>query len=132
MHCWVFTLFLWSSLLQWLKFDNSYFVDIKEQRDADLLVLVSCSSGLPALVVASRPPFVQQSMRLDSFSFCVLLSRSHTLRTRCPLQPTDACLFEDDGFRPFAEKYAVDQDAFFSDYVESHLKLSELGVKWAA
>ncbi len=32
--------------------------------------------------------------------------------------------------RPFAEKYAADQDAFFADYVASHLKLSELGVKW--
>lgn len=45
--------------------------------------------------------------------------------------PTDACLFEDDGFKGYAEKYAVDQDAFFTDYVKSHLKLSELGVKWA-
>ena len=32
--------------------------------------------------------------------------------------------------RQYAEKYAEDQDAFFADYVESHLKLSELGVKW--
>ena len=29
--------------------------------------------------------------------------------------------------RPHAEKYAADQAAFFADYVESHLKLSELG-----
>lgn len=33
--------------------------------------------------------------------------------------------------RPYAEKYAEDQDAFFEDYVKSHLKLSELGVKWS-
>lgn len=32
--------------------------------------------------------------------------------------------------RPFAELYAADEAAFFKDYVESHLKLSELGVKW--
>jgi hypothetical protein len=44
--------------------------------------------------------------------------------------PTDAAIFEDEGFRPHAEKYAEDQDAFFKDYVESHLKLSELGAKW--
>ena len=69
--------------VEWLKFDNSYFSDIKEQRDAELLVL-----------------------------------------------PTDAAIFEDEGFRPFAEKYAADQAAFFSDYVEAHLKLSELGVQW--
>lgn len=44
--------------------------------------------------------------------------------------PTDACIFEDDGFKEFAEKYAADNDAFCKDYVESHLKLSELGVAW--
>ncbi len=32
--------------------------------------------------------------------------------------------------RPYAEKYAADQDAFFADYAESHKKLSELGVEW--
>lgn len=32
--------------------------------------------------------------------------------------------------RPFAELYAKDQDAFFADYVEAHLKLSELGAEW--
>ena len=32
--------------------------------------------------------------------------------------------------RPYAEKYAADQDLFFKDYVAAHLKLSELGVKW--
>lgn len=44
--------------------------------------------------------------------------------------PTDACLFEDEKFKPYAEKYAADNDAFFKDYVESHLKLSELGSGW--
>lgn len=44
--------------------------------------------------------------------------------------PTDRCLFEDDKFRVFAEKYAADQDAFFADYVVSHKKLSELGSKF--
>lgn len=33
--------------------------------------------------------------------------------------------------RPFAEKYAEDEAAFFSDYAVAHAKLSELGVKWA-
>ncbi|CAD7696144.1 unnamed protein product [Ostreobium quekettii] len=69
---------------EWLKFDNSYFVEVKAQRDEELLVL-----------------------------------------------PTDAALFEDEGFRQYAEKYAEDQDAFFADYAESHLKLSELGSKFS-
>lgn len=33
--------------------------------------------------------------------------------------------------RPFAEKYAEDEAAFFADYAVAHAKLSELGVKWA-
>eukprot|EP01025_Chloroclados_australasicus_P010166 TRINITY_DN1400_c1_g1_i1.p1 TRINITY_DN1400_c1_g1~~TRINITY_DN1400_c1_g1_i1.p1 ORF type:complete len:286 (+),score=53.67 TRINITY_DN1400_c1_g1_i1:125-982(+) len=43
---------------------------------------------------------------------------------------TDACLFTDEKFKPYAEKYAADKDAFYKDYAESHAKLSELGVKW--
>ncbi|KAL0323330.1 UNVERIFIED_CONTAM: L-ascorbate peroxidase S, chloroplastic/mitochondrial [Sesamum angustifolium] len=69
--------------VQWLKFDNSYFKDIKQRRDEDLLVL-----------------------------------------------PTDAVLFEDPSFKEYAEKYAVDQDAFFRDYAEAHAKLSNLGAKF--
>lgn len=45
--------------------------------------------------------------------------------------PTDAAIFEDAKFAPYAERYAESQEAFFSDYVESHLKLSELGAKFA-
>lgn len=68
---------------EWLHFDNSYFTDVKEEADPELLVLA-----------------------------------------------TDRCLFEDEGFRQYAEKYAADQDAFFEDYKEAHLKLSELGSEW--
>ncbi|DBB16818.1 hypothetical protein WJX82_007272 [Trebouxia sp. C0006] len=69
--------------IEWLKFDNSYFKDVKKHDDPDLVVLA-----------------------------------------------TDECLFADEGFRPYAEKYAESQDAFFEDYTKAHLKLSELGVKW--
>ncbi|CAN8246878.1 unnamed protein product [Cochlearia groenlandica] len=68
---------------EWLKFDNSYFKEIKEKRDEELLVL-----------------------------------------------PTDAAIFDDDSFKVYAEKYAVDQDAFFKDYAEAHAKLSNLGAKF--
>ena len=30
----------------------------------------------------------------------------------------------------YAEKYAVDQEAFFKDYAEAHAKLSNLGAKF--
>ncbi|KAK1562006.1 hypothetical protein Q3G72_004771 [Acer saccharum] len=41
--------------------------------------------------------------------------------------PSDKALLEDPVFHPLVEKYAADEDAFFADYAESHLKLSELG-----
>jgi L-ascorbate peroxidase len=70
--------------IDWLKFSNDYFQNVKRHDDPELLVLA-----------------------------------------------TDECLFADEGFRPYAEKYAADQDAFFADYVKAHLKLSELGAEWA-
>ncbi|KAL4334867.1 hypothetical protein GQ457_07G034120 [Hibiscus cannabinus] len=41
--------------------------------------------------------------------------------------PTDKVLLSDPAFRPLVDKYAADEDAFFADYAEAHLKLSELG-----
>uniref|UniRef100_A0A2N9IP45 L-ascorbate peroxidase n=2 Tax=Fagus sylvatica TaxID=28930 RepID=A0A2N9IP45_FAGSY len=41
--------------------------------------------------------------------------------------PTDKALLSDPVFRPLVDKYAADEDAFFADYAEAHLKLSELG-----
>ncbi|KAH1096989.1 hypothetical protein J1N35_013910 [Gossypium stocksii] len=41
--------------------------------------------------------------------------------------PTDKVLLSDPVFRPLVNKYAADEDAFFADYTEAHLKLSELG-----
>jgi len=40
---------------------------------------------------------------------------------------TDNALLTDPDFRPFVEKYAADQDAFFVDYAAAHKRLSELG-----
>ncbi|KAK9920804.1 hypothetical protein M0R45_029350 [Rubus argutus] len=41
--------------------------------------------------------------------------------------PSDKALLEDPVFRTFVETYAADEDDFFADYAEAHLKLSELG-----
>ena len=41
--------------------------------------------------------------------------------------PTDKVLLTGPAFRPLVDKYAADEDAFFADYAEAHLKLSELG-----
>ncbi len=43
---------------------------------------------------------------------------------------TDKTLFDDEGFRPFAEKFRDSQDAFFESYAKAHKKLSELGSKF--
>jgi len=43
---------------------------------------------------------------------------------------TDRTLFEDDGFRPFAEKFRDSQDAFFESYAKAHKQLSEQGSKF--
>ncbi|KAF2620829.1 hypothetical protein F2Q68_00042669 [Brassica cretica] len=40
---------------------------------------------------------------------------------------SDKALLDDPVFRPLVEKYADDEEAFFADYAEAHLKLSELG-----
>lgn len=42
--------------------------------------------------------------------------------------PADMALVQDKKFRPFVEKYATDQDAFFRDFSEVIVKLFELGV----
>ncbi|XP_021889804.1 L-ascorbate peroxidase 1, cytosolic-like [Carica papaya] len=41
--------------------------------------------------------------------------------------PSDKCLVSDSAFRAYVEKYAADEDAFFADYTEAFIKLSELG-----
>ncbi len=41
--------------------------------------------------------------------------------------PTDMALIEDDQFRPFAELYARDQEAFFEDFKNAYARLMALG-----
>ncbi|KAL3931071.1 MAG: hypothetical protein SGBAC_011476 [Bacillariaceae sp.] len=42
---------------------------------------------------------------------------------------SDLALMKDEKFRVYVDKYAEDQDAFFSDFAESYQKLLELGCK---
>lgn len=44
---------------------------------------------------------------------------------------TDTVVFRDDGFRPFAERFRDDQEAFFASYAKAHRQLSELGCKFS-
>jgi L-ascorbate peroxidase len=43
---------------------------------------------------------------------------------------SDKAVFTDEVFRPFAEKFRDDQDAFFESYAKAHKALSELGSKF--
>mmetsp|Transcript_87575 Transcript_87575/g.245135 ORF Transcript_87575/g.245135 Transcript_87575/m.245135 type:complete len:348 (+) Transcript_87575:101-1144(+) len=43
---------------------------------------------------------------------------------------SDRAVFTDDKFRPFAEKFRDNQEAFFVSYAKAHKKLSELGSKF--
>lgn len=43
---------------------------------------------------------------------------------------SDKVIFTDEKFKPFAEKFRDDQDAFFASYAKAHKKLSELGSKF--
>lgn len=44
--------------------------------------------------------------------------------------PTDSVLAIDEGFKPYFQKYAKDEGAFFADYAAAHKQLSELGSKF--
>merc|ERR1719261_445970 len=43
---------------------------------------------------------------------------------------SDKTLFEDEGFKPYAEKFRDSQAEFFKSYAAAHVKLSELGSKF--
>jgi L-ascorbate peroxidase len=43
---------------------------------------------------------------------------------------SDRIVFVDEKFKPFAEKFRDDQDAFFESYAKAHKMLSELGAKF--
>jgi len=43
---------------------------------------------------------------------------------------SDKIIFQDAGFKPFADEFAGSKDAFFASYAKSHKALSELGSKF--
>ncbi|KAK9127242.1 hypothetical protein Syun_016039 [Stephania yunnanensis] len=68
-------------------------------------------------------PWTENPLVFDNSFFKLVLEPKEGLL----MLPTDKVLHEDPAFRPYVEKYAADEDAFFADYAEAHLKLSELG-----
>lgn len=69
-------------------------------------------------------PWTSNPLIFDNSYFTELLSGGKEGLLQLP---SDKALLDDPAFRPLVEKYAKDEDAFFADYAEAHLKLSELG-----
>ncbi|OAY60887.1 probable L-ascorbate peroxidase 3, peroxisomal [Manihot esculenta] len=67
--------------------------------------------------------WTKEPLKFDNSYFKELLNEnSEVLKL-----PTDKALVEDPKFRSYVERYAKDEDAFFTDYAAAHKKLSELG-----
>ncbi|PKA62649.1 L-ascorbate peroxidase, cytosolic [Apostasia shenzhenica] len=69
-------------------------------------------------------PWTSNPLIFDNLYFKELLSGEKEGLLQLP---SDKALLSDPVFHPLVEKYAADEDAFFADYAEAHLKLSELG-----
>ncbi|WCJ34590.1 ascorbate peroxidase 2 [Euphorbia peplus] len=69
-------------------------------------------------------PWTTNPLNFDNSYFKELLSGEKEGLIQLP---SDKALLDDPVFRPLVEKYAADEDVFFEDYAEAHLKLSELG-----
>jgi len=87
-------------------------------------------------------PWTEDPLTFDNSYFVELLNKEYedeTTSEGCPqlrhkesqtmMLISDMALKTDDGFRPYVEKYAADQQAFFDDYAASFQKLTELGVR---
>ena len=72
-------------------------------------------------------------LKWDNEYFVNLKKRADEMSSADPellVLDTDACLFEDAGFKVHAERYAADPKAFDAEYAAAHAKLSELGAEW--
>lgn len=87
-------------------------------------------------------PWTEDPQKFDNSYYVDLVEKEYERETTSAGNPqlrakdgntmmliSDMALMEDDKFRPYVEKYAKDQDAFFADFAESYQKLLELGVK---
>ncbi|VAH89694.1 unnamed protein product [Triticum turgidum subsp. durum] len=71
-------------------------------------------------------PWTRNPLKFDNSYFTELLSGDKEGLLQLP---SDKTLLTDPVFRPLVEKYAADEKAFFEDYKEAHLRLSELGLR---
>ncbi|CAM8932143.1 unnamed protein product [Rhodiola kirilowii] len=103
--------------------------------DLDLAgVTMGLITRTPRLVTLSKtvkPKFVNGDLRLLPFSSSTQMDYLALVSSDKPSGllrlPNDKALLNEPVFHPLVEKYAADEGAFFEDYKEAHLKLSELG-----
>ncbi|KAJ8504637.1 hypothetical protein OPV22_005523 [Ensete ventricosum] len=69
-------------------------------------------------------PWTKDPLKFDNSYFAELVKGEEEGLLQLP---TDKALLDDPVFRHYVVLYAMDEDAFFEDYAESHKKLSELG-----
>nr|POF05143.1 l-ascorbate peroxidase, cytosolic [Quercus suber] len=86
--------------------------------------IVALSGGHTLERSGFKGPWTANPLIFDNSYFKELLSGEKEGLIQLP---SDKALLEDPIFRPLVEKYAADEDAFFADYADAHLKLSELG-----
>lgn len=73
-------------------------------------------------------PWTEQWLVFDNSYFTVIPDENAD--PELVKMQTDQTLFQDEGFRPYAEKFRDSQEEFFASYAKAHKKLSELGSKF--
>ena len=86
------------------------------------------ADGVEAKFAPGGSSWVPQFLRFDNSYYQVVKDASSD--PELLKLATDRVIFVDPAFKPFAEKFAESQDAFFKSYAASHKKLSELGSKF--
>lgn len=72
-------------------------------------------------------PWTKIPIKFDNSYFVEILKPEAEADPALLRLASDLAILDEDDTRALCEKYAVDSDAFFADYSESHKKLSELG-----
>merc|ERR1712224_699713 len=126
---------------KWLKFDNSYFTTPHgphywvQLRDAAARTMTADEKKADA--EAKKGKSFPEQQKMDQAKYEGMLKpgsaeaqRRDELKKGLQWLPTDDCLFTDEAFKKYADKFALDQFAFFEAYGNAHKKLSELGAVW--
>jgi L-ascorbate peroxidase len=86
------------------------------------------ADGKEANYKAGGSPWTEQWLVFDN-SYFTTIPNDNADPELIKMQ-TDKAVFQDEGFRPYAEKFRDSQDEFFASYAKAHKKLSELGSKF--